>query len=120
MYLKVPKEELWRRIEERRAKGVNADSAGEIGEELLEAFVEGFEVPDGEGEVVCVNRARFCATTWTCHLRVEIRVPLCVVRLAAFLEQEIDASTLGNRCSTNSPIQGNLLCLIFLFFFLSA
>jgi hypothetical protein len=43
---------LWRRIQERRAKGVDADSALDIGEELLSSYVEGFDVPNGEGEIV--------------------------------------------------------------------
>ena len=52
VFLEVGRDELWRRIMERRARGVSADSAREIGEEVLRDFVEGFEVPDGEGEFV--------------------------------------------------------------------
>lgn len=52
VYLKADRDLLWRRICERRAKGVNADSALEIDESLLDRYVNGFEAPDGEGEIV--------------------------------------------------------------------
>jgi predicted kinase len=45
-------EVLWRRIQERRAKEVNADSALVITKELLAQYVKGFEWPEGEGEIV--------------------------------------------------------------------
>ncbi|KAK3681297.1 P-loop containing nucleoside triphosphate hydrolase protein [Podospora appendiculata] len=46
------KEVLWNRVQSRRRTGIDADSAFEITPELLSQFWEGFEVPDGEGEVV--------------------------------------------------------------------
>jgi predicted kinase len=46
------KTKLWARIKKRRENGVNADSAYEITEEVLDMYLEGFEVPKGEGEVV--------------------------------------------------------------------
>lgn len=52
VYFRADKEVLWKRICERRSCGINADSALEITEELLDAYVEGFDVPDGEGELV--------------------------------------------------------------------
>ena len=52
VYLKVPKDVLWRRIAARRKAGVNADSALEINKELLDVFYDGFEVPSGEGEMI--------------------------------------------------------------------
>jgi predicted kinase len=52
VYLKVERDVLWKRICERRGKGVNADSAREISPALLSQFVHGFEVPEGEGEIV--------------------------------------------------------------------
>lgn len=55
LYLKVGREELWRRIVERREREISPDSAREISRELLESFVEGFESPEGEGEAVIEN-----------------------------------------------------------------
>ena len=52
VYLKAPKNVLWRRICARRETSINADSALEISEGLLNMFFEGFEVPVGEGEIV--------------------------------------------------------------------
>lgn len=52
VYLKATQEVLWKRICERRAKGVDADSALEIRESLLERYISGFEAPTGEGEIV--------------------------------------------------------------------
>ena len=52
LHLKVPKDVLWQRICARREAAVNADSALEISSELFDMFYEGFESPDGEGEVV--------------------------------------------------------------------
>lgn len=52
VYLKAGRDVLWKRICERRAKDVNADSAFEINPALLDQYVRGFEVPDGEGEIV--------------------------------------------------------------------
>ena len=52
VYLKVERDVLWKRICERREKGVNADSAREISGDLLDQFVQGFDVPKGEGEIV--------------------------------------------------------------------
>jgi predicted kinase len=51
VYLDVARDELWRRIQERRAKGVNADSALDISEALFAEYWNGFEVPEGEGEI---------------------------------------------------------------------
>jgi predicted kinase len=52
VYFKADRDVLWKRICERRARGVNADSALEISEELLDAYFAGFEAPVGEGEMV--------------------------------------------------------------------
>jgi predicted kinase len=52
VYLKAERDVLWKRICERREKGVNAHSAREIGLALLGQFVEGFEAPEGEGEII--------------------------------------------------------------------
>jgi predicted kinase len=52
VYLKAERDVLWKRICERRGKGVNADSAREISPALLDQFVQGFEGPEGEGEIV--------------------------------------------------------------------
>ncbi len=52
VYLNAKRRLLWERICERREKGVDADSALEISEELLDQYIEGFEVPRGEGEIV--------------------------------------------------------------------
>lgn len=43
---------IWSRIQRRREKEVNADSALEISKELLDKYWDGFEILDGEGEVV--------------------------------------------------------------------
>ena len=55
VYLMVPKEELWRRIVQRRNEGVNADSARELSWELLGMYLEDFEEPKGESEVVIAS-----------------------------------------------------------------
>jgi predicted kinase len=52
VYLKGDRDTLWKRICERRRKGVDADCALEIDEKLLDRYFEGFEDPVGEGEVV--------------------------------------------------------------------
>jgi predicted kinase len=52
VYLDASRDTAWRRIQERKAKGLDADSAYEITEEILNGYVKGFEVPKGEGEVV--------------------------------------------------------------------
>jgi predicted kinase len=52
VYLKASKEVLWRRIQERKAKRRDADSAYEVTAEVLERYWQGFEVPEGEGEIV--------------------------------------------------------------------
>ena len=52
VYFKVPKDTLWQRICARREAGVNADCALEISRERLDFYFDGFEVPDGEGEIV--------------------------------------------------------------------
>ena len=57
VYLKAPKEVLWQRIQARRAAEVNADSALVISKELLDSFYDGFDVPNGEGEIVVDTNA---------------------------------------------------------------
>jgi predicted kinase len=52
IYLKAERDLLWKRICERRRKEINADSAREISSALLDQFVQGFEAPGGEGEIV--------------------------------------------------------------------
>jgi gluconate kinase len=54
VYLDAGEEMLWRRIGERRARPVDADSVAgnEISRETLRMYYEGFERPVGEGEVV--------------------------------------------------------------------
>jgi len=52
VYLKAERDLLWKRICERREKGLDADSAREINPSLLDQFVQGFEAPKGEGEVI--------------------------------------------------------------------
>ena len=52
VYLKAERDVLWNRICERREKTLDADSAREISPALLDRFVRGFEVPEGEGEIV--------------------------------------------------------------------
>lgn len=52
LYFQVPEDVLWNRIRARREAGVNADCALDINEELLKTYVEGFDVPNGEGEIV--------------------------------------------------------------------
>ena len=52
VYLKAEEQFLWNRIVERRRRGVDADSALDIKEELLDSYLRGFEVPDGEEEIV--------------------------------------------------------------------
>lgn len=51
VYFKADRDTLWRRICERREKGVDANCALEIDEGLLDQYVQGFEEPVGEGEV---------------------------------------------------------------------
>ncbi|KAM7202617.1 P-loop containing nucleoside triphosphate hydrolase [Naviculisporaceae sp. PSN 640] len=46
------KELIWQRIQNRRKEGINADCALEISKELLDKYWDGFEIPNGEGEVV--------------------------------------------------------------------
>ncbi|KAH8879323.1 P-loop containing nucleoside triphosphate hydrolase protein [Thozetella sp. PMI_491] len=46
------KELIWRRIVQRRENGVNADSAFEITKDILNGYWDGFENPEGEGEIV--------------------------------------------------------------------
>ncbi|KAK3326980.1 hypothetical protein B0T19DRAFT_441006 [Cercophora scortea] len=46
------KQVIWQRIQSRRQKGIDADSAFEIPHELLDEFWDGFEVPEDEGEIV--------------------------------------------------------------------
>ncbi|KAB5559518.1 ATP/GTP-binding protein [Coniochaeta sp. 2T2.1] len=54
VYFKAERNVLWRRICERKAKGASTDGDGalEISKQLLDRYVEGFDVPDGEGEIV--------------------------------------------------------------------
>jgi predicted kinase len=52
VYLDADRDTLWSRIQERKAKGLDADSAFEITEEILDDYFRGFEVPKGEGELV--------------------------------------------------------------------
>ena len=52
VYFDAEKDVLWRRIQERKRKGVNADSAYDVTEDVLDRYVNGFERPDGEGEIV--------------------------------------------------------------------
>ena len=59
-YFKVEKNVLWERLCERRSRGVNADSALEISEELLAAYVKGSEVAVGEGATVIEVQKRKC------------------------------------------------------------
>ncbi len=46
------KDFIWRRIVKRRQDGINADSALEITQELLDQYWNGFENPEGEGEII--------------------------------------------------------------------
>jgi len=46
------KDVIWERIRGRREAGINADSALDISRELLDKYWDGFDVPDGEGEIV--------------------------------------------------------------------
>ena len=52
VYLSAPKNVLWRRICARRETGVSADCALEIGEDLLDAWFQTFDIPNHEGEIV--------------------------------------------------------------------
>ncbi|KAK5061158.1 hypothetical protein LTR84_007700 [Exophiala bonariae] len=58
VYLKASREVLWRRICARKARaeteGRDADSAFDVGEELLDTYLRGWEAPVGESEVVIV------------------------------------------------------------------
>lgn len=57
LYFQVPRDVLWSRICARRKAGVDADCALEISKELLDEFVDGFDVPNGEGEIVLQTNA---------------------------------------------------------------
>ncbi|KAK4119203.1 P-loop containing nucleoside triphosphate hydrolase protein [Parathielavia appendiculata] len=46
------KDVIWNRIQRRREAGVDGDSAVEITPEVLDAYWDGFEKPEGEGEIV--------------------------------------------------------------------
>jgi len=52
VYLAAARDFLWKRITNRRVEGINADSALDISEDLLDHYVNGFEAPEGEGEIV--------------------------------------------------------------------
>lgn len=52
VYFKVESGTLWRRINSRKQKGVTANSALEISEDLFKMYVEGFDHPNREGEIV--------------------------------------------------------------------
>ncbi|KFY74026.1 hypothetical protein V499_05922 [Pseudogymnoascus sp. VKM F-103] len=52
VYLKTDVSELRRRIEERAAAGLDADSAFKMTPEIFDRYVSGFEEPVGEGELV--------------------------------------------------------------------
>ena len=52
IYLKASRDVLWRRVQERGAKKRDADSAYDVTAEVLDHYLEGFEAPEGEGEVV--------------------------------------------------------------------
>ena len=57
VYFKIAPEILWRRICDRRKEEINANSALDISEELFKRYVDGFEHPDGEGEIIVENIA---------------------------------------------------------------
>lgn len=52
VYLKLETEILWSRICDRRKEEINANSAFDISVELFKRYVDGFEHPDGEGEII--------------------------------------------------------------------
>ena len=53
VYLEPPsRDDLWKRLQARREAGINANSAVEITHDMLDQFWDGFEVPEGEGEIV--------------------------------------------------------------------
>jgi predicted kinase len=52
VYLDVDEETLPQRIRERREGAVDADSAFEVTEEVLAKYIEGFQRPENEGEIV--------------------------------------------------------------------
>lgn len=52
VYLKTDVSELRRRIEERAAAGLDADSAFKMTPQIFDQYVSGFEEPVGEGELV--------------------------------------------------------------------
>lgn len=60
VYLQVDPDVLRRRLAQ-RARRVDANAAFAITEDVLTTYLEGFEVPDGEGEEVL----RGCADRWT-------------------------------------------------------
>ena len=57
VYFKIEPEILWRRICARRKEEISANSALDISEELFKRYVDGFEHPDGEGEIIVQNTA---------------------------------------------------------------
>jgi hypothetical protein len=59
VYLKAEREWLWARIVERREKGLDADSAATITKALLNQYVDGFDVPRDEGEIV-IDVQKYC------------------------------------------------------------
>jgi predicted kinase len=46
------KDVIWKRIQQRRQAGIDADSALDITPDILERYWQGFESPQGEGEFV--------------------------------------------------------------------
>jgi hypothetical protein len=52
VYLEADRETLWRRIRKRKDGALDADSAFEMTEEILDGYMIGFEVPKDEGEIV--------------------------------------------------------------------
>jgi predicted kinase len=52
VYLKTDISELRRRIKERTAAGLDADSAFKMTTEIFDRYASGFEEPVGEGELV--------------------------------------------------------------------
>ncbi|KAJ1567938.1 hypothetical protein HK096_008116 [Nowakowskiella sp. JEL0078] len=52
VHLKANRDLLVRRIMERREKGIDANSAAELTPEIIDQYIAGFEVPQGEGEIV--------------------------------------------------------------------
>ena len=52
IYLKASKKVLWERIQRRKAGPNTAESAFDVTEGILDQYIEGFEAPDGEGDIV--------------------------------------------------------------------